>query len=211
MTIVNSIDLEVIHLSTGAHTRKSGVPITEQEACVMEVVSWVAGEPWSDRPKCASHVIAIFCRTWNDNTDDEGREALKAFIPRLVGSAASDAVEDRRGWLAADWMVHTYLPLWLRAAGLEDQAVVCEQLPEIVDRTTWMAHCRDAIQEIRSTTRALRADWRQKLRADVKAAVTKALAEKGIKPGTKAAVVAASEVAVASEVAASVVAASVAA
>ena len=167
MTIVNDLPLDAIKLRSGGHTRDPGKPITDQEMCVMEAVSYVAGEPWSDRPQCASPVIAAFCRSWNDATDDEGREALKAYIPRLVGSAASKEVEDRRGWMATDWLVHTYVPLWLRVAGLEDQAVRCEQLPTIDSEGAWRAQ-RDDVWDVREKAWAHRGGWYDRLRAEVR-------------------------------------------
>ena len=158
MTIVNELDLDRIKLLAGAHSREDGVPITDQKMCVMEAVSYVAGEPWSDSPKCASPVIAAFMRRWNDDTDDEGREALKAYIPRLIGTAASEEVEDQRGWMATDWLIHSYLPLWLRVAGLEDQAVRCEQMPIIDSMATWRGQ-RDAVWDVREKAWAHRSGW----------------------------------------------------
>ena len=40
-------------LKAGSHSPPNG----ELTACVMEAVAYVAGEPWSDHPACASPVM----------------------------------------------------------------------------------------------------------------------------------------------------------
>lgn len=68
-------------LSAGAHRCPS------TGACLMECVSVVAGEPWSDRPSCTHPVLAAAARGANDGLPDEERQRLLALIPRLVGTA----------------------------------------------------------------------------------------------------------------------------
>ena len=60
-------------LAYGGHTKP------EDGMCAMEAVAWIAGERWSDHPKCASPVIGAFMRRWNDVLDDEGRQLLKPY------------------------------------------------------------------------------------------------------------------------------------
>jgi hypothetical protein len=57
MTIVHDLDLTRVHLLAGQHNENS-----DQQWCVMEAVAYVAGEPWTDHPKCASQVLGAFCR-----------------------------------------------------------------------------------------------------------------------------------------------------
>lgn len=47
--------------------------------CVMEAVAYVAGEPWSDHPKCACPVLGAFMRAWNDGlpTDEDRTRLLR--------------------------------------------------------------------------------------------------------------------------------------
>ena len=119
MTIIETrlADLDQLTLASGAHKPDS------DQMCVMEAVAYIAGEPWSDHPACASPVIAAFLRAWNDNLPDTDRTRLLApLIPRLVGTAGSPEVEDDRAWMALDWLVRTYTPAWLRLAGLDAQA-----------------------------------------------------------------------------------------
>jgi hypothetical protein len=185
MTIVNPLDLDAIYLKSGGHNR-TDVPITDQEMCVMEAVSYLAGEPWSDHPKCASPVIAAFCRSWNDATDDEGREALKAYIPRLIGSVSSQQVENARGWMATDWLIHTYLPLWLRVAGLEDQAVRCERLPVVDSQEAWLRQ-RFTVADVREKAWAQRSGWYDRLRDSVRIKVKEGLERRGLPVAAEAA------------------------
>ena len=120
------LELETLHLESGAHSKND-----EKRMCVMEAVAYVAGEPWSDAPQCASPVISAFLRSYNDSVSDEVRQSLKQYIPRLIGTRGSQVVEERRSLVAADWLVRTHTPAWLRAAGLTKQAEALETLPEI--------------------------------------------------------------------------------
>ncbi len=123
--MTNTLDLEKISLKVGSHES------IEDGMCVMEAVSFIAGEPWTDSPQCASPVIAAFLRSYNDLVDDEKRQSLKQYIPSLIGTRGSDALENRRALIAADWLVRTHTPAWLRLAGLTVQADALSSLPEI--------------------------------------------------------------------------------
>jgi len=72
--------------------------------CVMEAVAYVAGEKFSDQPKCCCPVISAFLRAWNDDlaTDADRDRLLKPLVPRLVGTRSTPAVEQRRADLALD-------------------------------------------------------------------------------------------------------------
>lgn len=114
-------------LAKGAHP-------DHNDMCVTEAVAFVAGEPWSDSPACASPVISAFLRAWNDSLDDARRDALlRPFIPRLIGTAGSADTESRRATMAADWLVRVHTPAWLRLAGLTVHADALAVLPEITD------------------------------------------------------------------------------
>jgi hypothetical protein len=161
--------IDSLILKSGGHRPPTDGDI---QACIMEAVAWVAGEPWSDHPQCASPTIAAFMRRWNDDLGDTDRQALKPYITRLVGSKGTKAQEDQRGWMAADWMVHFHLPLWLRAAGLDDQAAQVEALPTVTSRADWLA-CGPTIDAVRDVTWPLRDSWSKKIRGAVKAELEK--------------------------------------
>ncbi len=126
-TDVKKVDLESLVLKHGAHRAPSN-GLTD--ACVMEAVAYLAGEKWSNSPECASPVLGAFLRAWNDQLPDDDRQQLKQYIPRLVGSKGSKAQEDERAWMAMDWLVRDYTPVWLRAAKLDAQADLIAALPE---------------------------------------------------------------------------------
>ena len=56
----------------------------------------LADEPFSDRPRNASPVVAAFLRTYNDGLDDERRQDLYPLASLIVGSASRRAVERER-------------------------------------------------------------------------------------------------------------------
>lgn len=72
-------------LSHGAHEPGEG------KACVMEYVSVIAGEAFSDHPHCTHHLIAAVARSLNDSMySDEARGLLVPLIPRLLTASAPD-------------------------------------------------------------------------------------------------------------------------
>lgn len=75
-------------LTAGAHDADAG------EACVMEYVSVLAGEPWSDRPECTHPLLAHEARTANDLASDRDRHRLVPLVGRLFGTG-DDSVELR--------------------------------------------------------------------------------------------------------------------
>lgn len=109
------LDLETLVLRSGAHTSPSdGVSL-------MEAVSALAGEPWSNSPSCTSPVIAAYARSLNDWLPDDERQRLKAYIPRLVGTAEPD-LEVHRAFACADAAIRVFAPLAFAAAGLVEEA-----------------------------------------------------------------------------------------
>jgi hypothetical protein len=124
------IDLDTITLAHGAHhSREAGM-------CAMEAVAFIAGEPHSDSPECASPVLANFLRNLNDAMDDEARQTLKPVLTLVPGTNTGPADEQTRGLMAVDWLVRTYLPTWLDLAGIDDIARGLRAHPEV---TSWDA------------------------------------------------------------------------
>ena len=78
--------------------------------CLMEAVAWTAGEPWSAHPECTCPVLAAFGRAWNDGmrSNDE-RAQLLPYIPLLIGTRSSPEVEQRRAYMALDWLARTFV------------------------------------------------------------------------------------------------------
>jgi hypothetical protein len=120
-----------IGLAYGSHSSPG------EGMCAMEAAAFIAGRKHSDHPPCVSPVIGAFARAWNDHLNDEDRNRLiKPHIPDLIGTATTTEDDNRRAWLAADWLVRTYAPAWLRLAGMEKQAAMLESLGELNESTT---------------------------------------------------------------------------
>jgi hypothetical protein len=104
----------------------------EQGHCATELVSWLADEPFSDHPACLSPVLGAFLRDWNDGLDDEGRQKLKPFLPRTIGTAG-DGHDEERAWLVTDWLVRVWAPAWLELAGVKESPAALRALSPLVD------------------------------------------------------------------------------
>lgn len=108
-------------LSRGKHrSPRSG-------ACFMELASYLAGERWSDHPRCTHPLLAAVARAVNDGTPDADRPALAVFLPSVIGLTSDDLRVDVRIALRC---ATTALPVV--AAGTQDALAVavltCERL-----------------------------------------------------------------------------------
>jgi hypothetical protein len=89
---------QTIRLSKGKHTSP------EEGACVMELASMLAGEPFSDHPRSVCPVIAALLRRYNDTLDDWRRQDLYAYAARVVGSRGSVRLERVRTEYLRSWI-----------------------------------------------------------------------------------------------------------
>lgn len=122
------MDINTIELTSGSHdSPQAGL-------CVMEAVAYIKGEPHSDHPACACPVVTAFALRTNDWMNYEERQLLKPFILRIAGSKAAPEIERQRAYMAADYAVRVFVPLALRAAELDEEAVKLESLKPIVDK-----------------------------------------------------------------------------
>lgn len=145
--------------------------------CLLEAAAYFAGEPWSDHPQCVSPVIGAFGRRFNDDLDDEGRQQLKPYIPRMVGTNTGPEDDERRAWMAAEWLVHVSLPTWLDAAGMAEQAAQVRALPKVDGRAEWLA-ARKTLNGMWDVAWARRREVFEPLRERVRVAVKEAVAAK---------------------------------
>ena len=77
-------------LSRGKHRN------ARKGACFMELASYLAGERWSDHPRCTHPLLGSVCRLVNDLTSDEHRARLAALIPCVIGMTSDDPRVDAR-------------------------------------------------------------------------------------------------------------------
>ncbi|WP_253181959.1 hypothetical protein [Cellulosimicrobium cellulans] len=77
-------------------------------ACFMELASYLAGERWSDHPRCTHPLLAMLARAVNDLTVDPERPKLAPLIPSVIGLTSDDPHWDVRIALRA---AQTALPI----------------------------------------------------------------------------------------------------
>jgi len=122
--------IRTLSLSSGSHED------FEKGMCVMEAAAYVAGEPWSDHPRCACRVITSFMIGWNDRlpSDAERDRLLKPLIPDIIDTKSTPAIEERRSYMALDWLIRVYTPRWLDLVpSLAPHAKAVRDLEEIAD------------------------------------------------------------------------------
>jgi hypothetical protein len=92
-------------LAAGSH--KPG----EGKACVMEYVSLLAGEDWTDLPECTHPLLAVVAQTVNDwiNDDAERAATLVPLIGRLFGANQQNA-KVHEAFLQ---VIGRYGPVWI--------------------------------------------------------------------------------------------------
>jgi hypothetical protein len=122
---------------------------------VMEAVAYVAGEPFSDHPECASPVITSFLVSWNDAMNDVDRQMLKPYIVRVVGTRTGKRHEEQRAWMLTDWLARECAPAWMRLAGLAGQAELLESLAPL----TSAASAREAQPVLDAARKDSAAAW----------------------------------------------------
>jgi hypothetical protein len=63
-------------------------------ACFMEFASFLAGERWSDHPKCTHPLLAALAREINDHIGDDARREIAALVPEVIGLNRRDPTID---------------------------------------------------------------------------------------------------------------------
>ena len=80
--------------------RKGNSTDPRDGACLMDAVSWLEYGTLGDHPPCVCPIIAAFARGVNDAMNDEERQSLKVYMPRLVGTVDPDSEQARAEYLA---------------------------------------------------------------------------------------------------------------
>lgn len=135
--------------------------------CAMEWVSHLAGEPHSDQPACVSPVLRAYCTSLNDSLEDGPRQLLRPYLGRTIGTPG-DGLDEARSWMALDWLIRTYAPTWLAAAGLTGSAHQLEEVSAVVD----VPELEAALVVLRTARRDSRTAWSSSLGAGRPAAWT---------------------------------------
>ncbi len=86
----------------------------DQGACVMELASMLAGEPFSDQPASVCPVIGSFLRAYNDSIDDARRQDLYRYAAKVVGSRTGEEVQQARLQHLTAWGLQQQRRWWTR-------------------------------------------------------------------------------------------------
>jgi hypothetical protein len=137
------------------YTLAYGTHATPAEGrCAMEWVSHLAGEPHSDQPQCVSPVLRAVCIALNDGLEAEPRQALRPYLGRTIGTA-DDGLDAARAWMALDWLIREYAPVWLQAAAMPGVADELRAAPAVLDERS-LAQALVGLEAARGHTRAAR-------------------------------------------------------
>jgi hypothetical protein len=102
------VSYQTITLRNGKHASP------DEGACVMELASMLAGEPFNDRPQSVCPVIGSFLRAYNDRIDDGRRHDLYAYAAKVLGSRASHDVQHARAERLSAWALELHWRRWLQ-------------------------------------------------------------------------------------------------
>lgn len=81
---------QTVRIARGAHASPA------DGACVVELASMLAGERFSDRPKCVCPALAAYLRAYNDRVGYARRQELLPYASRAVGTRHGRALTRRR-------------------------------------------------------------------------------------------------------------------
>jgi hypothetical protein len=88
---------QTVRLARGRHQSP------DQGACVMELSSMLAGEPFSDHPRSVCPVIGAFLRAYNDGLPDDRRQDLYEYAAKAVGTARGRHARRVRARMCLEW------------------------------------------------------------------------------------------------------------
>ena len=141
-----NLDLDKFELKKGSHKK------LEDGACIMELVSYMANEPWSDHPKCACPVLTSMAIRINDRTDTETRQKLKPLIPLLLNTKADSKTEIARANFIVHRSITVTFPIFAEALGLSE---IAKELKEFKngDFLAMRDYCRAKVPDFREAGR----------------------------------------------------------
>ena len=131
---MSAVTHQTVKLGKGKHSSP------ESGACVMELASMLAGEPFSDHPASVCPVIGSFLRSYNDAVDDRRRQDLYAFASKVVGSRSSGAVERARAERLGDWATQVRPRRWTRVLPAKVRAYALHHKPPAESLGTYAVH-----------------------------------------------------------------------
>lgn len=94
---MSPVSFQTVKLGKGKHSSP------EEGACVMELASMLADEPFTDHPASVCPVIGSFLRSYNDSIDDSRRQTLYEYASTAVGSRGTRRAQQERADRLAQW------------------------------------------------------------------------------------------------------------
>ena len=94
---MSEANFQTVKLTKGSHRSP------DEGACVMELTSMLAGEPFGDHPRSACPVIGSFLRTYNDRIGDGRRQELYEYAAKVVGSRGGRRARRARAARCRAW------------------------------------------------------------------------------------------------------------
>lgn len=121
----------------------------------MEFASYLAGERWSDHPRCTHPLLAALARDVNDHVSDGARARLVPLIPSVIGVTSDDPRLDVELALA---VATRALPIAAadRQRALAVSVIRCEQILADLDgrpEGSMREASRQALDEVPQATR----------------------------------------------------------
>ncbi len=105
---MSQVTYQTIRLSKGKHSSP------EDGACVMELASMLAGEPFSDHPASVCPVLGSFLRAYNDSIGDARRQDLYEYASHIVGTRGPLELQRQRSQKLIEWAEAMYRRGWRR-------------------------------------------------------------------------------------------------
>ena len=140
------VNYKTVTLARGKHASPT------DGACVMELASMLAGEPFSDRPRAVCPVIGALLRAYNDAIDDVQRQDLYRYASKVIGTRSAGAIQQRRRERFLAWADETRAQgsWWRRAlhrtpvpsAASDTVDVVAARAVKALGRHTDVSHSR---------------------------------------------------------------------
>jgi hypothetical protein len=142
----------LVALHYGKHVlRSDGV-------CALEAAAWAAGEPHSDHPTCVCWVLGAYVRRVNDTVGTRDRQRLLPYVPRLVGTAATEEVRERRAAVILQLALSRVGAPLCAALGCEEAAAALAAPGDVCDGSVAVAlhrhvsGARDLLSQARTTS-----------------------------------------------------------
>ncbi len=88
---------QTVRLAPGRHRGP------DDDVCVMELASMLAGEPFTDYPKSVCPTVSALLRAYNDALGSDERQDLFRYASASVGTRAGTELQERRAQFALAW------------------------------------------------------------------------------------------------------------